>query len=121
MKKKTINYGIIAGALVVFIIGYMFLTQGTSATDGEFDELAKCMASKGVVMYGTNWCSFCSRQKEAFGTSFQYIEFVDCEKDSAKCSAQGITRYPTWEINGQKYPGLKSLQDLSQLSGCNLN
>ena len=33
------------------------------------------------------------------------------------CQQKGIQGYPTWEIEGQLYPGVKSLADLAELSG----
>jgi hypothetical protein len=32
------------------------------------------------------------------------------------CQAAGIEGFPTWEINGQKYTGEKTLQELADLS-----
>lgn len=34
------------------------------------------------------------------------------------CLEKGIQGYPTWEINGNLYPGEQSLDKLAKLSGC---
>jgi glutaredoxin len=89
-----------------------------SADPGDKDQLAKCLTEKGVVMYGAEWCGYCKKQKEAFGTSFQYINYVDCDKFSSDCSAAGVQGFPTWSINGQNYPGLQDLGTLKSIAGC---
>jgi glutaredoxin len=89
-----------------------------SADPGDKDQLAKCLTEKGVVMYGAEWCGYCKKQKEAFGTSFQYINYVDCDKNRDDCSAAGVQGFPTWSINGQNYPGLQDLGTLKSIAGC---
>ncbi len=71
-------------------------------------------------MYGTEWCSHCKSQKKMFGKSFQYINYVDCDRYSDECLRNGIRGYPTWIIDGEKYPGVQSLGRLSSLSGCSI-
>ena len=55
-----------------------------------------------------------------FGSSFKYIDFVDCDKEKNECSKKGVKGYPTWMINGNKYPGEQELKRLASLSGCEL-
>ena len=56
-------------------------------------------------MYGAEWCSHCKNQKKLFGNSFQYVNYVDCDKNSKECKEAGISGYPTWKVNGQNYSG----------------
>lgn len=96
-----------------------------AAIVGEYDDFAKCLTESGAKMYGAYWCPHCKSQKEMFGSSFQYINYIECapggdDADPMACQAAGISGYPTWIINGQKYPGSKSLEQLSELSGCQL-
>ena len=71
-------------------------------------------------MYGTEWCSHCQNQKKEFDSSFQYVNYVDCDKDREKCTEAEIRGYPTWRINGENYPGEQRLERLAVLSGCEL-
>ena len=89
--------------------------------ESESGALAQCLTEKGATMYGTEWCSHCKNQKALFGKSFQYVDYIDCDKNKAECQKAGIRGYPTWNINGQNYPGGQSLEKLSILSGCGLN
>merc|ERR1712166_1521769 len=48
----------------------------------------------------------------------QGLDYVDCEADAAFCRLMNVTSYPTWQINGQLYPGYYSLEKLLvRLSG----
>jgi hypothetical protein len=84
-----------------------------------YDTFAKCLTEKGLKMYGTSWCSHCKDQKKAFGSSFQYITYTDCEVESSACLAAGIKGYPTWKAeDGRKLEGQQSFRTLGILSGC---
>ena len=87
---------------------------------GEYDAFAKCLSEKKATIYGTEWCPHCKNQKELFGNSFQYIDYVDCDENGEACLAAGITGLPTWNINGQDYEGEQSLDVLALLTGCEL-
>ncbi|MFA6386835.1 MAG: peptidoglycan-binding protein [Candidatus Paceibacterota bacterium] len=90
------------------------------------DTFAQCLSSKGLVLYGTSWCSHCNSQKARFGDSFKYVSYVECSNSVnsnqiKKCAEEDIHGYPTWiNINGTKYEGEQSLEKLSQISGCSL-
>lgn len=119
MKNKQLKYGLmVLGVLAFLVAGYFILTTTSSAVEGEFDGFARCLTENNAVMYGTDWCSFCSRQKDVFGSSFKEIRFVDCDRNQLECQNAGVTGYPTWVINGQNYPGLKTINQLSEISGC---
>ena len=103
-----------------FIIGLfalVFLTA-CSSSPGRYDTFAKCLSANNVTMYGTSWCPHCHAQEALFGNSFQYINFVDCDKHPGECGAANITGYPTWNINGTNYIGEQTFYDISKASGC---
>lgn len=111
-------------AAVIFVlagVGYWRLTGSFVNTPGSYDDFARCLTEKGVVMYGSKYCPHCLNQKEMFGTSFQYINYVECTEDSNLCTEKGITAVPAWSINGNLYTGEKTIQELSSLSGCELS
>src|ERR1700756_4791741 len=43
-----------------------------------YDDFARCISAKGAKMYGAFWCPHCEEQKEQFGSSFQYVNYVEC-------------------------------------------
>jgi glutaredoxin len=81
-------------------------------------EFASCLTEKGAVFYGTNSCPHCKDQKAMFGDSFSEVTFIDCEASRQLCRLAGVTAYPTWIINGEKYTGTRSLETLGALAGC---
>ncbi|MBN1386110.1 hypothetical protein JW968_04005 [Candidatus Woesearchaeota archaeon] len=107
---------IITMVTMLLVLISALLISGCGSQNSE--KLAQCLSEKGAVLYGTEWCSHCQNQKEAFGQSFSYIEFIDCDRQSEKCFAEGIEGYPTWVINGQKYPGNQDIIRLADISGC---
>lgn len=62
------------------------------------DIFAKCLTEKGWVLYGAVWCSYCKVQREMFGESFQYINYVECPDNINLCIAEQINGYPTWKV-----------------------
>lgn len=115
MKKKFFYFLFIL--LILVVISGCDTTE-TSESNGEYDSLAQCLTEKGVKMYGTDWCGYCKKQKESFGDSFQYVDYVNCDENRQECQEAGVRGYPTWKIDGENYPGFQSLDGLVALSGC---
>ena len=110
--------------LAVFLVGCgddsmtgEAMADTVGAENGD-SSLAQCLTEKGVKMYGTEWCSHCKNQKAAFGSDFQYIDFIDCDQNRNACQAAGVKGYPTWKIDGKNYPGEQPLERLAALAGC---
>lgn len=83
--------------------------------------LAQHLTNIGARMYGAYWCPYCNRQEQLFGDAFEAIDYVECDSRGANarpqlCREAGIQGYPTWEINGQLYPGMQTLETLADLS-----
>ena len=87
--------------------------------DTPMDTFAKCVASKGVTMYGAAWCSHCLAEKKAFGESFKYVPYVECPDNTPLCIDKGINGYPTWiDGAGKKHEGEQGLSGVAKISGC---
>ena len=97
--KSKINFPVIVMAIVIVGVAALFWF---SLRGGEMNEntpvavLARCLADKGVTMYGAEWCSHCQNQKNMFGEAFKLIPYVECPKNPAQCLAAGVRGYPTW-------------------------
>lgn len=123
MKKSILTLIIIAVILTISII----IAISISTEDPtRYDKFAKCLTEQDTKMYGTYWCHFCASQKEEFGDSFKYINYVECSLPdrggaTAECKKEQITGYPTWEFKDKtKRSGILGLKDLSELTGCKL-
>ena len=77
--------------------------------------LAQYLKKKGAKFYGAYWCPFCTRQRAMFGAAgVRALPYVECASDgygAQRCPPQ-VTGFPTWEIDGQFYSGLKTLTQL---------
>lgn len=77
----------------------------------------------GAKLYGAHWCPYCHKQKALFGNeAFSQLDYVECDPAGKNarpelCQKARVEGFPTWEINGNKYGGMRSLQDLADLSG----
>lgn len=97
------------------------VVEGTSSR--EATSLARHLTKRGVKMYGTYWCPNCAQQKISFGLSAsQLLDYVECAEDGYKsqrplCRAKAVPGYPTWEIDGELFPGKKTLEELAVLTG----
>ena len=104
----------------------LLILAGCSAS-GQYDDFAKCLTESDVKMYGAFWCSHCQNQKKLFGSSWQYVNYVECSLPGGQgqtefCSNQGIEGYPTWEFkDGSRLGGEVSFNVLSEKSGCALS
>ncbi len=96
-------------------------TQASKTNTVKEDNLAKCLTSKWIKLYGMAGCPYCKAQIELFGDDFQYINYINCSEDPNVCVEKWISGVPAWEfIDGSIKSGLHSLEDLADLVGCNL-
>lgn len=112
-------------ALYVVLASVLLVLAGcTIESPGKLDAFAKCLTDNGIKMYGAYWCPHCLNQKKMFGSSFQYINYVECSLPNKAgqteiCNKVGIQSYPTWGFkDGRRVEGELTLADLSENSGC---
>ena len=68
-----------------------------------------------TVMYGAmEWCKYTQGQRAMFGKSFKYINYHEFTE------LPGISKTPTWVINGKWYENAQSFDKLSGLTGCKI-
>lgn len=110
--------------IAIVVILFYFLSGGAKYSQSDVDVFAKCLTEKEVVMYGAYWCPHCARTKKTFGSSFRYINYVECDpngenEQSEFCLSKEITQYDTWEFaNGERLISEPTFQQLSEKSGC---
>ncbi len=119
MPKKILILLII---VVIILIG--FVVWGgiwSSQNNPKLDAFAKCLKEKNITMYGAYWCPSCKEQKAAFGSAFEYVNYLECTEDPNKCVELNIQGLPTWIFpDGKRIVGYQNLEKLSQESGCPL-
>ena len=95
----------------------------TSESTKESIALAKYLKDNGVVKYSAYWCPNCLDQSELFGKeAYKELNVVECARDGKNsqtqlCIDKKIEGFPSWEINGKIIIGVKTLKELSELTG----
>ncbi|MFA5827625.1 MAG: thioredoxin domain-containing protein [Candidatus Paceibacterota bacterium] len=110
--------------LVVFLVGGFGIYTGTkSQNGGKLDGFAQCIKSSGAEFYGAFWCVHCQEQKTEFGSSKQYLPYIECaNSDNTQiqiCIDKKIEGYPTWVFkDGSRLSGKLSLETLAEKTQC---
>ena len=115
--KVDVTLAIIIVIVVGLVIYFSFFNGPDGNDNPSMKNLAECLSSKSVVYVSTG-CVACAAQKEIFGEDFEYLTSVDCMIEGEKCSDAGITKVPTWFIDGKKYEGVQQIETLKSLTGC---
>jgi len=110
----------LAVAVAFLAIGYAASAPQVAET-GYAAGLARHLAESGVKFYGAYWCPHCADQKAMFGRAAGLLPYIECDPRSPVgqpqiCAAANIRAFPTWDIHGQRYEGVLSLDDLARLT-----
>jgi hypothetical protein len=112
-------------ALLIAVF-FAFSPSAGSTKSDKLDRFAKCLAEKKATMYGSFLCPHCDDQKKLFGSSFQYVPYVECSERGSRqmtfpCMVAHIRFTPTWIFeDGERRVGLQPLKGLSEKTGCAL-
>ena len=82
----------------------------------------ECLADNGMLIYGSSWCPACNALVETLG-GYEKVKpiYVECTEEEQRCTEETKTSYvPEIQINGEVYEGPRTLEALSQLTGCKL-
>jgi thiol-disulfide isomerase/thioredoxin len=84
--------------------------------------LASHLKQLNTKFYGAYWCPYCHKQKDLFGEqAMKQVNYIECDEKGKNphpdlCQKAQVSSLPTWEIKGQKYPGMLSLEELADAS-----
>jgi uncharacterized membrane protein/glutaredoxin len=85
--------------------------------------LARHLKEVGVKEYVAYWCPHCHEQKLLFGKeAHRELNSTECAADAPNgqpevCKNAGVQAFPSWEINGKLTGGIKTLDELADLTG----
>lgn len=123
MNRKTL---LIIFFVSIVVISSLIALANISSQPGKLDEFAKCLKEKKAIFYGAFWCPHCQKQKALFGSSDQYLPYIECSTADGKgqvqiCKDKKITNYPTWEFSDKtQMTGEVSLEKLAEKTSCKL-
>ena len=119
------------GLLCIIALGFYFVTSAITKYTGysifgekyyssiQLESLAKCMTENNVVLYASSTCPHCKAQKDLFKDAVQHLNITECIEEPEKCN--GLLGVPAWMINGKLVYGEQTIEQLDELSGCEIN
>ncbi len=116
-NKKTTMILVIAAIIAIIILVYYFQINSNPE-----EKTMKCIA-KNSELYVLKTCSHCAQQKIMLRNYIDLFEITDCGDNTKKCVEDGIIEddkvsIPSWIINGEKYTGVRTIEQLKELTGC---
>jgi len=117
MKKDAL----ILIVLIVIIIGIISLIYYVKANGNPDEKIIKCIAEKSKIIVSPT-CSACAYQEQILKESLEnyedYFEIINLAEHPELWQQYNLKGVPTWIINEQTYPGVQSIGNLKQLTGC---
>ncbi|MFA5019961.1 MAG: hypothetical protein WC533_02585 [Candidatus Pacearchaeota archaeon] len=113
MNRNQIVSIVMVAIFILIVAAYILYKNNPGNVD---EQVAKCIGEKAVVCTQTG-CHACEIQENLFGENFKYINEIDYRNDTEKICAE-ITATPTWIINGELYKGVKSIDELKEITRC---
>lgn len=122
---KSLPVPAVSAALVVALLFMHFSGLFHPAAGPEkpyLKALAMHLQKLDARFYGAYWCPTCQKQKQMFEASAHRLPYVECTPEGRMgslnfaCVANEINDYPTWIINGRRYVGLNSVEELATRS-----
>ena len=111
--------------LVVLLFGLYFFSDWFSRTVGyatgeeQRIRLMQCLDEKQAILYIDNDCYHCDEQASLIGkTALSYFNSVLNCGDGESVACSDLESFPAWKIDGEVYYGIKEIDELSELSGC---
>ncbi|PIR84133.1 hypothetical protein COU18_01030 [Candidatus Kaiserbacteria bacterium CG10_big_fil_rev_8_21_14_0_10_51_14] len=113
--------------ILALIVAGFGSSMFVKAQPGRLDTFTQCLKDNGAVFYGAFWCPHCQATKAMFGNSAKLLPYVECSTPDGQgqlqiCKDKGVTNYPYWTFVGTTtvLTGERTLQELSEMSGCPL-
>jgi len=76
------------------------------------------LINAGATFYGASWCGFTKKQLAELNITEvdpRGLDYVDCDNQEDLCAQKGIEAFPTWQINGELFPGYYPPAKLAEL------
>ena len=124
MTSKKNKVIILLALLAAVAIPAFYMAAAGAKANAARDVFAKCLTEKGMNMYGAYWCPHCANMKKLFGSSFRYVNYIECDvrgenQQHDLCVAKNIKGYPTWEFSdGSMLFGEAPFAALGNRTGC---
>jgi glutaredoxin len=116
MKFKEMGVIAILAIVVIGIITGIYLIKGNGNVD---EDVLKCIAQKSKVFVSPT-CPACAGQKQILGDNFEDFEIINIydPANDEEVKKYDFSHIPAWVINEKVFEGVKTIEELKELSGC---
>jgi len=122
MKRGQIikTVGILVFLLVVFYFTTSSITKYTGFSVSDIDnDFEDCLKEKDIVLYISSSDTIKTLDKLQTSEYLTEIELVNCFITKNKCV--DINSFPTWDIKGIRFIGDLSVEELAEITGCEMD
>lgn len=86
----------------------------------KISQFVDCLSTKGVKIYGANWCGWTKKLVVDTLGGFDIAApiYVECTEQELICEQEEIKGFPTIKINGEVYEGQRTFEGLAEATGC---
>jgi len=114
MKTKEMLF---LGGLVLIVI-LIIVAINYSNPEVDLDEQTmQCIADNSKLIVSKT-CGHCANQKNILGEDLDKFELLYVDEEPGLWDEHNLKGVPTWVINGKTHPGVQSIAELKELTGC---
>ncbi len=111
MKRDTICKILVTALFLTLLTGNACATDVNLNSSIDACELADELTGDGWVMYGTDQCGWCVRQKEEFGDAFANVTYVNCNTNGQACKNVSMYLFSWDDVTGEDSRLFEYLED----------
>ena len=111
MKRDMICKILVTALFLTSLTGNACATDVNLTSSIDARELADKLTVDGWVMYGTEQCGWCVKQKEEFGDAFANVTHIDCNKNGQACRNVSMYLFSWDDATGEDSRLFEYLED----------
>ena len=111
MKRDIICKILVTTLFLTLLAGNACATDVNLNSSIDAYELADELTDCGWVLYGTDQCPWCVRQKDEFGDAFANVTHIDCNKNGQACGNVSMYLFSWNDVTGGGSRLLEYLKD----------
>ncbi|MFA5174524.1 MAG: thioredoxin family protein [Candidatus Pacearchaeota archaeon] len=115
MKRETKTLLVLV-LIVIAIIAIIYYVRGNNNSD---EAIIKCIAKNSKVVISPT-CSACAAQEKILGDYLNEFNLISIKDNPEILTQYNIKAVPTWIINNQTYTGVKTIDELADLTACKI-
>ncbi len=116
-EKKSKKLIIWVGIIILLIIAGVLLLKYFPKQSNLDNDLMSCIGEKSILV-ASKGCGYCHNQIEMFGDNKDSFNIIYCDEDEQFCIDNQIAGVPTWIINEEKFVGVRTIDELKELTNC---